>query len=673
MSGTAFGDYFTDPTMMGLLGAAQGFGQAAMPSRMPIPFGAALGLAAGGLSEGARAANKLALEREQTKAAQLNNRLLGASLPFREQLLGTLGGASAGGTGALGGALAGGGATGAPSTVGALASGAQAQPSLSGNYLVSPEQRKQLALYAIASNQDRAAASLFGGIDSMAGGPGYAMGTGGASTYVPGGPHDPSVLSRNTYATKIPEANVKVWEDWQKPGEQPGGGYGTPQQTLGVPPQIGAGGTVAPTDPFPQIAARITGSENATGDPAARNPRSSATGDGQFINDTWLRMVQSVRPDIAQLPKDKLLALRADPQLSQFMTENYARQNGASLAQSGLPVTPDALYLAHRFGPQGASTIMRAQPTAPLAMLFPKTVLDANPDLQGKTAGDMAATAQRVMAQPGREIAPGITQRTSPTGSVVTTNTFPVQQKLFDRDMADLDKATASATHIQQNMTRLYDMRDMAKQLTESGFGGETRAAISNFVDTYIKPLPGMSGAGTDFIRNALKLPDAALAQEFAKLNLQAAGAQERENVGARGGFRLTEMYQKANPSIGLQPTANIDIANLQLVAHQMDLDYLRGLHDHVTSNGQQFALGKSDYVPAAEYDKQWVKQDNPKVYLAATYALNGKPFDQWAKMLGTDKDKIGAAINVVRRVDPNAQIMWQDGKPHVFAPEAPG
>jgi soluble lytic murein transglycosylase-like protein len=48
--------FFTNPNIMAALGALQGFGQAAMPSRLPVPFGATLGMGAGGAMQGAQQA-----------------------------------------------------------------------------------------------------------------------------------------------------------------------------------------------------------------------------------------------------------------------------------------------------------------------------------------------------------------------------------------------------------------------------------------------------------------------------------------------------------------------------------------------------------------------------------------------------------------------------------------
>ncbi len=56
-----------DPNAMAQLGALQGYGQAAMPSRMPVPFGAVQGLAAQGAVQGARGAQEY--KQNQAKAA----------------------------------------------------------------------------------------------------------------------------------------------------------------------------------------------------------------------------------------------------------------------------------------------------------------------------------------------------------------------------------------------------------------------------------------------------------------------------------------------------------------------------------------------------------------------------------------------------------------------------
>ncbi len=641
---TSLSEAYLNPIFGGLGGAAAGFAQAAMPSRMPIPFGAALGLAAGGMQAGMKSAYANQLAAQQAEAARIANQR--ANLLF--QYFGKqfpAGGGSNSGTAPMG-------VPGGSGGVGVAGAGGN---NINGNYLLSPADLVSRGDLAMMTGQDRAAAQLYGMPNTMAGGAGYFMSPSGAANFTPGGPHDPNVVARNTLAAKVPEANVDVWKAFQKPGELPGGGYGTPQQMLGAPPQIGGAN---PTQPAanPAVAAISTIPE------PLRMPAINAMLGSGMPPQAWPWFVSAIHkesqwnPAVANGAAGEIGLGQVKPATGQML--GYTPQQLADPAQN---LQASARYFAKQWQAGGGD---------PMRALAGYNAGDPNKTVNPDYAGPIQARVQQWAGAAPRSVAPGVVQRQEAGGPVVTTNTMPVQTKLFEADMKDLEKATEDATHIQQSMTRLYDMRDLAKQLTQSGFAGESRSAISNFVDTYIKPIPGMGEATRSFLDKALSLPPAQLAQEFAKLNLQAAGMQEREAVGARGGYRLTEMYQRANPSIGLQPGANVDIANLQLVAHQMDLDYLRGLHDHVLTNGQAFSNGQSNYVPAAEFDKRWIAQDNPKIYLAATYALNGKPFADWAKMIGGDKDpqKLKAAIDVVRRVDPNAQIMWQDGKPHMFA-----
>jgi len=53
------------------------------------------------------------------------------------------------------------------------------------------------------------------------------------------------------------------------------------------------------------------------GDPNARNKRSSATGAGQFLDETWLEMIRTYRRDLVEGRSEKeILELRLDPELT---------------------------------------------------------------------------------------------------------------------------------------------------------------------------------------------------------------------------------------------------------------------------------------------------------------------------------------------------------------------
>lgn len=130
------------------------------------------------------------------------------------------------------------------------------------------------------------------------------------------------------------------------------------------------------------------------GNPKAKNPNSTATGAGQFIERTWLDMLARHRPDITG-SREELLALRTDPQLSRQMTEAYAADNQGILAKNGLDASPGNTYLAHFAGPQGAVKLLRSDPAAPVSSILDPAAIKANPFLQGMTAGDLQAWASR--------------------------------------------------------------------------------------------------------------------------------------------------------------------------------------------------------------------------------------------------------------------------------------
>ena len=147
------------------------------------------------------------------------------------------------------------------------------------------------------------------------------------------------------------------------------------------------------------ITDQILGLESGN-DPNAVNPRSSATGVGQFLNSTWLDMIKKYRPDLSSLPQNEILGLRKDPDLSKAMTDAYAKENGSYLAQNGLPVTPGTTYLAHFAGPVGAAKVLGADPSAPVGELLGPAVIKANPFLANMSAGDLKAWADQKMGVP---------------------------------------------------------------------------------------------------------------------------------------------------------------------------------------------------------------------------------------------------------------------------------
>lgn len=164
------------------------------------------------------------------------------------------------------------------------------------------------------------------------------------------------------------------------------------------------------------LADRIVSVESG-GSATAKNPRSSATGAGQFIESTWLDMIGRHRPDLAGLPRDQVLALRNDAGLSRQMTQAYADENAVGLRAAGLPVNDGSQYLAHFQGLGGAKAVMQADPSTPLANVLPAASISANPFLRGWTAGQLVDwTARKVGSAAPTMTMPGQTDRSGQFG-----------------------------------------------------------------------------------------------------------------------------------------------------------------------------------------------------------------------------------------------------------------
>jgi hypothetical protein len=154
------------------------------------------------------------------------------------------------------------------------------------------------------------------------------------------------------------------------------------------------------------LADRIVQAES-NGRAAAKNARSSATGAGQFLNDTWLELIGAHRPDLDKAPQEKILELRLDSDLSHAMVVRLAERNAKILAARCLPVTPGTLYLAHFAGGGGAASVLSAPDHADAATamaegdsrgkLTREKIVAANPFLKSFTVAKLKSWADKKM------------------------------------------------------------------------------------------------------------------------------------------------------------------------------------------------------------------------------------------------------------------------------------
>lgn len=133
------------------------------------------------------------------------------------------------------------------------------------------------------------------------------------------------------------------------------------------------------------------------GDKNAKNPNSSATGLGQFIESTWLSLFKQHFPDRAKSMSDAtILALRTDADISKELIRAYAAQNAEILRQAGVSVNEAALHLAHFLGPQGAVAVLKAKAGTLASSVLSPGAVAANPTILGggATVDDVISYAE---------------------------------------------------------------------------------------------------------------------------------------------------------------------------------------------------------------------------------------------------------------------------------------
>ncbi len=421
------GSPFFNPTIAALLGAGGALGQAAMPSRMPISLGAALGMAGPALEQGAQAGVAGQMREQQVQQARLQNQQMGLYLNALRGLYpggGAAPGAASGGQPGPAGQAPQtpvGASLGAPSPAAAAPSAAGADPY--GGALFGPQSAAQWAqMEMLNPNGARAVGPLLNLYRSY-------MPNGGGTMLTPGGvePVPGALPSAQAFAAAKasgqaagalpfagPTAAAKAGgteaatAPYEKPIEVstlgPDGVYHNVQVPLpawaasnGAPPAgtvPSAASGAGPGLSLPQYEERVAQTENAMGNPAAPNasgaagqPASSAIGNGQFLNGTWVPLFKQTFPQLANLPDQQILAMRANPNISGVMIGAYARANAPVLMQAGQPVNAATLGMAHNLGAAGAISVLQAPAQAPLSAVLSPAALQANPTLANQTAG----------------------------------------------------------------------------------------------------------------------------------------------------------------------------------------------------------------------------------------------------------------------------------------------
>ena len=135
----------------------------------------------------------------------------------------------------------------------------------------------------------------------------------------------------------------------------------------------------------------IAGIEGGPG----KNPRSSAAGTGQFIDDTW-RDFAAANPDLFKgMTPAQIMAAKTDPTLGPVLGPKaitwLAQRNARKLDMSGVTPTGPLLGIAHYVGAGPAAAIASAPDSAPVRNYVSPEAVQANSELGTMTVGQMKA------------------------------------------------------------------------------------------------------------------------------------------------------------------------------------------------------------------------------------------------------------------------------------------
>lgn len=224
----------------------------------------------------------------------------------------------------------------------------------------------------------------------------------------------------------------------------------------------------------------IVGAESG-GDPNAKNPRSSATGLGQFLDSTWLNLFKKYFPDRAKGMTDPLiLELRKNAQLSKTMIDLYAQENADIIQKAGLSVDAAAKRLAHFLGPGDAVKVLKADAATPISDLVGADKIAANPTVLGggKTAGQVRQWAQPNFDIPDAAVA-AQAQMVEDGQQYLVDYQKRVEQQKFELDL--MSKSAREAAILKAVREKENEARDAGLELTKAQRAETERLAALEF------------------------------------------------------------------------------------------------------------------------------------------------------------------------------------------------
>lgn len=199
----------------------------------------------------------------------------------------------------------------------------------------------------------------------------------------------------------------------------------------------------------------------------AKNSRSSAEGLYQFTDGTW-KATYRARFGKGETD-DQILAKKYDPALQETLMRDLTEANRKSLEGAGITADEGNLYLAHFAGEAGARKLYRADPNAAVDKVLGARVVNANPQLKGKTVGETIAWARGKMGGTARSEGDVPASEAAPIGNE------PAIMSSRDEDapvpLAEVEEAPAPAPMddvMGMNAPKAADTRDWREVYDEA-------------------------------------------------------------------------------------------------------------------------------------------------------------------------------------------------------------
>jgi hypothetical protein len=185
--------------------------------------------------------------------------------------------------------------------------------------------------------------------------------------------------------------------------------------------------------PMEEFLDRLMAAESG-GQLHTKNPRSTALGPFQFIESTFLVVVNKHFPnEVAGLTERQVLARRTEIVFSRQAARAYANDLISALKMNGLPATTRNVRIAFLVGPSAAVRLLKAPPHKSLKGVLSADAIAANPFMWGatiaklvrKAAADVSATAATRRGGPSLgepDITAAALKAEAAGGSAVTLN-----------------------------------------------------------------------------------------------------------------------------------------------------------------------------------------------------------------------------------------------------------